>query len=157
MLTVCMYIGTESQTVPLSTKPGDTHPLTCPKESEYFRYEGKPTSAQYYVNPMGVGVEDACRWGDSSSHKGNWAPVNIGAGTTAGTAWLSIFQNSPTTDAKLDFKVRIEGPDLSGSCRYENGMYHGDAGSNKQGCTVRFLVHLSFFFLFFFFFLELDN
>jgi len=50
--------------------------------------------------------------------------------------WLSIFQNKPTTNAKLDFNVKIEGDDLSGSCKYENGMFYSDTGANSDGCTV---------------------
>ena len=51
--------------------------------------------------------------------------------------WLSLFQNSPTTDKKLDFNVKIEGDNLSGSCKYENGAFISETSSNESGCTVR--------------------
>jgi hypothetical protein len=51
---------------------------------------------------------------------------------------LSIFQNSPTTDAKLDFTVEIKGgDDMSGTCKYSNGQYCSDTGCSPDiGCTV---------------------
>lgn len=132
------YPGTESETVPLNTKPGKTYPLTCPDADNYYNWKGGKTSAQYYVNPMGVAVKDACQWGSSANPWGNFAPMNLGVGYSGGRAWLSIFQNSPTTDAKLDFTVEIKGgDDMSGSCKYSNGQYCSDTGcSTTTGCTV---------------------
>ncbi|KAK8215367.1 Sperm-associated antigen 4 protein [Zalaria obscura] len=134
------YPGTESETVPLAAKPGSTQNLTCPDADNYYNWKGSATSAQYYVNPSGVGVEDACQWGSSSNPWGNFAPLNLGVGYSAGAAWLSIFQNSPTTNTKLDFAVEIQGDNLSGSCKYSNGQYcSGDDYSDcssTTGCTV---------------------
>lgn len=113
-------------------------PLTCPDGSQYFKWEGKTTSAQYYVNPKGVPTEKACQWGDATKAIGNWAPVNLGVGQNNGK-WLSIFQNSPTTLKKLDFNIKIKGDNLSGACRYENGKYYSETTSNESGCTVEVL------------------
>lgn len=77
-----------------------------------------------------------CQWGDGSQPVGNWAPINLGVGQVNGK-WLSIFQNSPTTNKKLDFNVKITGDNLSGDCRYENGKFYSDTTSNDSGCTVR--------------------
>ncbi|KAL4865627.1 hypothetical protein BDV12DRAFT_174249 [Aspergillus spectabilis] len=130
------YPGTESETVPVSLDPGVTADLTCPDGATYYKWEGKTTSAQYYVNPEGVSQEDGCQWGDGSKPIGNFAPINLGVGENNGK-WLSIFQNSPTTYEKLDFNIKIQGDDLSGSCKYENGVFVSDTGSNDSGCTVQ--------------------
>ncbi|KAI1979704.1 Sperm-associated antigen 4 protein [Ophidiomyces ophidiicola] len=131
------YPGTEAQTVPLLSQPGATDPLTCPDASNYYTWLNKPTSAQYYVNPKGVGLKDACVWGDSSRPYGNFSPLNIGVGMRDGKIWASMFQNLPTTKVALDFKVEIQGEGLSGVCRYENGRYYDSNGSNEKGCTVQ--------------------
>lgn len=134
------YPGTEAQTVPVDAQPGSTEPLTCPNSETYYMWEGSHTSAQYYVNPAGVSVEDGCQWGSNANPWGNYAPLNLGVGYSNGAAWLSIFQNAPTTDVKLDFDVEIQGDGISGTCRYSNGQYCGGANyddcSSSTGCTV---------------------
>lgn len=132
------YPGTEGETVPLNTNPGKTYPLTCPDADNYYNWQGGKTSAQYYVNPAGVSMEDACQWGSSANPWGNFAPMNLGVGYSNGRAWLSIFQNAPTTDAKLEFSVEIQGgDDMSGTCKYSNGQYCSQNGcSSTTGCTV---------------------
>lgn len=135
------YPGTESETVPLDSQPGTSTPLTCPDASNYYTWQGAHTSAQYYVNPAGVSVEDGCQWGSDANPWGNFAPMNLGVGYSNGAAWLSIFQNAPTTDAKLDFAVEIVGDGVVGTCKYSNGQYCGGANyddcSSTTGCTVR--------------------
>ncbi|KAM3418633.1 Secreted beta-glucosidase sun1 [Cercospora zeina] len=131
------YPGTESETVPLDVQPGQTLNLTCPEADNYYTWQGGKTSAQYYVNPAGVPVEDACQWGSPANPWGNYAPLNLGVGYSNGAAWLSVFQNAPTTDAKLDFCVEIVGDGISGSCKYQNGQYcSGTSCSPTTGCTV---------------------
>lgn len=137
------YPGTEGETVPLNAQPGQSQPLTCPDANNYYNWQGGKTSAQYYVNPAGVSVNDACQWGSSANPWGNFAPLNLGVGYSGGRAWLSIFQNAPTTNAKLDFSVEIVGDNVSGSCKYSNGQYCGDSGcSSTTGCTVRLPAHI---------------
>lgn len=134
------YPGTESQTVPLDSQPGSTTPLTCPNASNYYTWQGAYTSAQYYVNPAGVTVQEGCQWGSDANPWGNFAPMNLGVGYSDGSAWLSIFQNAPTTDSKLDFAVEIVGDGVSGTCKYSNGQYcsgvNYDDCSSTTGCTV---------------------
>ena len=92
------------------------------------------TSAQYYVNNAGVSVEDGCVWGTSGSGVGNWAPLNFGAGSSDGVAYLSLIPNPNNGDA-LNFNVKIVAADDStviGECVYENGSFSGGA----DGCTV---------------------
>lgn len=133
------YPGTESETVPLAALPGNEHPLTCPNGATYYKWQGQVTSAQYYVNPKGVGIEKGCQWGDGSEPVGNWAPMNFGVGYSVGATWLSMFKNIPTTDANLDFKVKLIGDDLSDNCEYDGaGNFYNNAGliTTGNGCTV---------------------
>ncbi|KAJ5577700.1 Secreted beta-glucosidase sun1 [Penicillium hispanicum] len=142
------YPGTESETVPLAATPGAEHPLTCPNGATYFKWEGKTTSAQYYINNKGVSTEVGCQWGDGSKPVGNWAPMNVGVGYTNGATWLSMFKNEPTTNANLDFKVAIVGDNLSDSCSYDgNGNFYTSSGkvTSGNGCTVSFSSGSAYF------------
>ncbi|KAF9895013.1 hypothetical protein FE257_004637 [Aspergillus nanangensis] len=132
------YPGTEAETVPLALGTTELQPLTCPDGAKYYQWQGKTTSAQYYVNPKGVSAEKGCQWGDGSQPIGNWAPINLGVGENNGK-WLSVFQNSPTTNEKLDYSVEIRGDNLSGSCKYDAGKqkFISDTGENDSGCTVQ--------------------
>ncbi|KAI9845465.1 MAG: hypothetical protein M1830_007539 [Pleopsidium flavum] len=130
------YPGTESETVPMDTSAGSTNPLTCPNGDHYYHRGNDPTSAQYYVNPAGVSVQNACRW-NSGKDQGNKAPVNLGVSTQAGKTFLGLFQNHPTTNGTLEFDVEIVGDNLGGGkCRYHNGTYYDHNGGNIAGCTV---------------------
>ncbi|CAD6445693.1 e0cfa646-8cfc-4c48-8464-b3e16a0481c5 [Sclerotinia trifoliorum] len=131
------YPGLEAETVPLSTSPGQTYDLTCPDASDYYSWEGLPTSAQYYINPQGTGINEACVWGTQGGNVGNWAPVNAGVGKDAsGNTWLSIIPNTPTnTYGTLDFTISIEG-DVSGKCSYSSGTYYNNGVVSSTGCTV---------------------
>ena len=66
----------------------------------------------------------------------------MGVGENNGK-WLSIFQNSPTTNAKLDFNIKIKGDNLSGSCKYEGGSFISESGTNDSGCTLRYYHSLN--------------
>ncbi|KAG8626416.1 hypothetical protein KVT40_005361 [Elsinoe batatas] len=132
------YPGTESETVPVNVGPNESSELTCPDENSYYKWLGQGTSAQYYVNPAGVGVEDACKWGNGGN-TGNWAPLNLGAGYSNGMAYISMFPNKPTTNEALDFKVTLTGGDMGQSCVYANGQFTSSVvagGSNNAGCTL---------------------
>ena len=123
--------------IPVNAQPGTTSDMTCPDEQNYYVWEGKPTSAQYYLNNKGISIEEGCIWGNGSSPIGNWAPINLGVGQSQGTKWLSIFPNLPTSNAQLDFSVELVGDNLAGSCKYSNGQYCTDTGcSATEGCTV---------------------
>lgn len=140
--------GTESQTVPLRTRPGTISELTCPDSSHYYQHAGAPTTAQYYINNKGVPKEDACQWNKDGSNEGNWAPSFLGAGRDIyGKTWLSIattIDNQPTNYHPLDYAVEIvpEGDGkLSGKCCLKNGVYcftdvSGVKTCNDRGCTV---------------------
>lgn len=118
------YPGTEGETIPatfdINAKKYD---LTVPEETTYYKHQGLPTSAQYYINPAGASLEKACVWGNNETapNLGNWAPLNIGTGQTGGTKWLGILPNAPTNGmAPLGFRVRIVGQGISDkACYYE--------------------------------------
>ncbi|OAP55239.1 hypothetical protein AYL99_10212 [Fonsecaea erecta] len=129
------YPGTESETIPVELQPGETEPLTVPDAATYYEWQGQSTSAQYYLNPIGVSAAQGCQWGSPGQNLGNYAPINFGVGAKGGVTWLSIFQNSPTTNAQYQGTVELQG-NLSGTCKYSNGQYCGATGCNSQGCTV---------------------
>ena len=69
------YPGTEGETIPLQTESGQSYQLTCPVAEDYYSWEGGKTSAQYYLNPIGVTSDKACQWDTPGSEMGNYAPV----------------------------------------------------------------------------------
>jgi hypothetical protein len=131
------YPGTESETIALNVEPGTTDALTCPDAATYYVWENSYTSAQYYVNPAGTSVGDACVWGEAGSNVGNWAPVNIGVGKAiTGETFISMFPNAPTnTYGKLNFNIEIDGG-VSGKCTYEDGVFYSNGAVSSTGCTV---------------------
>jgi hypothetical protein len=133
-----MHPGTESETLPLELASGASEQLANPDQSSYFYWEGKPTTAQYYINPAGYQADQACTWGTAAKPIGNFAPMNMGVGYSDGVTYLSIFPNAPTTDAKLKYNVKFEG-DVSPSCYYDasSATYYKDGVPNtSEGCTV---------------------
>lgn len=129
------YPGTENMVIPTFVEAGNQLPLTVVDQDTYYQWQGKKTSAQYYVNNAGVSVEDGCVWSNAGSGVGNWAPLNFGAGSTGGIAYLSLIPN-PNNRTPLNYNVKIIAADSSsqvnGECYYENGSYSG----GSDGCTV---------------------
>ncbi|OBT59869.1 hypothetical protein VE03_10508, partial [Pseudogymnoascus sp. 23342-1-I1] len=130
------YPGTESETVPLDTQPNQEYELTCPDANKYFHWRGAATSAQYYINPSGTSVGDACRWNE----------VNLGVGKgSTGETYISMFQNAPTNpDGKLDYNIEIIG-DVSSKCEYRRGTFYNNGAASPSGCTVLVTVLPSLF------------
>lgn len=139
------YPGTEGETIPLDATPGGTFPLTNVNSADYYTWKGSSTSAQYYINPSGVSVGDACCWGSAGTNIGNWAPVNAGVGKGAdGVTFISLFPNSPTNpDGTLDFNIKIVG-DVSVDCEYKNGAYYQNSVKSATGCSVSFNPYFFF-------------
>lgn len=133
------YPGTESMNIPatLDIESSNPYELTCP-DQDFYKWKGQRTSAQYYVNPAGTPLEQACTWGKKGSEVGNFSPMVLGASYADGGMWLSIQNNAPTnTYSKLKFNVEVVGDNLSCQCKYENGKYYQDHEANDKGCTVR--------------------
>lgn len=132
------YPGTENMIVPTWADAGSTATLANIKSSGYYTWEGKDTTLQYYINPAGVSVEEACTWDSFTvpQSTGNWAPTNLGVGQSRdGNTYLSIFPNAPTSKAKLNFNIRITG-DVTSKCTLEDGEYYTDGVKSPLGCTV---------------------
>ncbi|KAJ5099337.1 Secreted beta-glucosidase sun1 [Penicillium argentinense] len=118
------YPGTESETIPPGCLPRRHPPPDLPQRCHLL-----PLGGQVYLRS----------WGDGSEPVGNWAPMNFGVGYSSGATWLSMFKNEPTTDADLDFKVKLVGDDLSDNCRYDGqGNFYNNAGkiTSGNGCTA---------------------
>lgn len=130
------YPGSENMVVPTVVEAGGSKPVCAVKEDSYYMWQGKKTSAQYYVNNAGVSVEDGCIWGTDGSGVGNWAPIVLGSGYTNGITYLSIIPN-PNNKTPPNYNIKIvanEGSSINGDCKLENGVYSG--GSGSDGCTV---------------------
>ncbi|KAI0457751.1 beta-glucosidase-domain-containing protein [Xylaria acuta] len=130
------YPGTENMVIPLDATSGGTFQLANIASDNYYVWQGKPTTLQYYVNKKGVNAEDGCRWTCASDPQGcgNWAPINIGVGQDkSGITYLSIFPNAAVSKAVLDFNIDISG-DNSIDCYYHVG--EGYAGGSASGCTT---------------------
>lgn len=128
------YPGTENMVIPIFAQPGETLEVCNPDQNNYYIWDGMATSAQYYINKKGYKLGDACVWNSAidPSGAGNWSPAILGVGKAAdGITYISIFQNRPTSYAKLDFNIEIKG-DVSGECWYKNGQWAG----GSDGCTV---------------------
>ncbi|KAG6034089.1 hypothetical protein E4U41_006687 [Claviceps citrina] len=128
------YPGSENMVIPAVAEAGAIIEVTNPVQNDYYIWDGKPTSAQYYINKKGLDASQACRWvcPNDPLGCGNWAPVVLGVGQSEdGTTFLSIFQNLPTSTAPLDFNVEITG-DVNSKCAYKNGQWFGGA----NGCTT---------------------
>lgn len=128
------YPGSEDMVVPTELQAGSTEPLSVVNEDNYFDWEGKKTSSQYYVNNAGVSIEDGCIWGTSSAGVGNYAPLVIGAGYTDGLTYLSLIPN-PNNKNAPNYNVKIvatDGSTINGDCSYINGEFSG----SSDGCTV---------------------
>ncbi|KAF4445088.1 murein transglycosylase [Fusarium austroafricanum] len=124
------YPGTENMVIPAIAQPGSNVDVCNPDQDNYYVWNNAGTSAQYYVNKKGYTVEEACVW-DSSKGKdaGNWSPVVLGVGYKGGLTYVSIFQNSPTSTAILDFNIEIKGGNKK--CSFINGKW-----SEGTGCTT---------------------
>ncbi|KAG5655036.1 hypothetical protein KAF25_000241 [Fusarium avenaceum] len=132
------YPGTENMVIPAVAKAGSSVSVCNPNQKKYYNWNGSGTSAQYYVNKKGYSVEDACVW-DSPKGKdaGNWSPVVLGVGQAEdGNTYISIFQNSPTSTAKLDFNIEIK---LNGQEECECSYIDGVWSKGGDGCTATLL------------------
>ncbi|KAF7559588.1 hypothetical protein G7046_g4554 [Stylonectria norvegica] len=142
------YPGTESMVIPAVANPGGKVAICNPDQEAYYIWDGSGTSAQYYINKKGYGSEDACVWNSSKDPKGagNWSPLILGVGRAAdGVTYISIFQNLPTSTAKLDFNVEITG-DVTTECSYVDGAWSSGSGSGCTSCMVLllpFMPHIS--------------
>lgn len=139
------YPGNEGMYLPTLVSAGSTVDLYNPLQSESYEWQGLTTSAQYYLNMQGVSVGQACTWTPSAPYTesaGNWAGMNLGTSVNQdGNTFLSIFHNTPTSTAALDYNIQVAGTADGGTgsvngleCSYEYSSNAVTGGGN--GCTV---------------------
>ncbi|KIX03540.1 uncharacterized protein Z518_07093 [Rhinocladiella mackenziei CBS 650.93] len=83
------------------------------------------TAAHYYINPPGIGTDEACVWGTNANPLGNWSPYVAGANAdSSGETFIKLGWNpiylEPTTPFRNempDWGVKIDCP--NGGC---NGL-----------------------------------
>ncbi|RKF60253.1 putative secreted beta-glucosidase adg3 [Erysiphe neolycopersici] len=98
--------GSESMLIP--THVEDSTELAVPGTNYWCK-----TAAHYYINPPGVGVEEACVWGNASKPVGNWSPYVAGANTDESgrtfvkVGWNPIFTGSALSSTPPQFGVKI--------------------------------------------------
>lgn len=106
---------------PLTVGPGETGFLANPDQAKYFFWEGKATSAHYYVNHQGVAEGEACTWGVDGRGKGNWGPVIFGTSwddINMNMGFSSLKQNELNKNEPLDYSITFEGDNVISPCRY---------------------------------------
>ncbi|KAL1798288.1 hypothetical protein ACET3X_002325 [Alternaria dauci] len=138
------YPGTESMTFPVTVGPGEIGFLANPDQQKYFFWQGKKTSAQYYVNKQGVPEHEACTWGTEMGGKGNWAPAVFGTSFDDGPAnegFSSIKQNELCKQERLGYDITFVGEGVISPCRYKSATNQWCEGDTcwedpDRGCTA---------------------
>lgn len=138
------HTGTESMTFPLTIAPGEIGYLANPDQGKYFFWEGKPTSAHYYVNKQGVPESEACTWGHDSKGVGNWSPTIFGTSfddLASNVGYSSLKQNELNWNERLDYSITFIGDGVTNACKYKasTGKYgQGDQWFDiiREGCTA---------------------
>ncbi|TQS35677.1 hypothetical protein Golomagni_03896 [Golovinomyces magnicellulatus] len=135
--------GNEAMLIP--THVEDSTELAVPGTNYWCN-----TAAHYYINPPGVGVEDACIWGDGSKPVGNWSPYVAGANTDESgktfvkVGWNPIYTGSSLSGTPPEFGVRIvcEKGDCNGTpCSIDpstdgiGGVMSADKSSGAGGAS----------------------
>jgi hypothetical protein len=130
-------------TFPLTVGPGETGYLASPDLSKYYFWDGKPTSAHYYVNNQGVSEADACTWATEGSGRGNWAPVIFGTSFDDKTkkGYSSLKQNELNKHDKLNYSITFKGTVDASACSYKKSADQYCQGDDcwtdrNRGCTV---------------------
>ncbi|KAI4672910.1 uncharacterized protein J4E78_001413 [Alternaria triticimaculans] len=138
------YPGTESMTFPVTVGPGETGFLANPDQQKYFFWQGKKTSAQYYVNKQGVPEDEACTWGTEMGGKGNWAPAVFGTSFDDGPmqeGFSSLKQNELCKKERLGYDITFIGDGVVSPCRYKSATNQWCQGDKcwedpDRGCTA---------------------
>lgn len=131
-------------TFPVTVRPGQTGFLANPDQLKYFFWEGRRTSAQYYVNKQGVPESEACTWGKKMGGEGNWAPAVFGTSYDDGPmqqGFSSLKQNELCKEERLGYDITFTGDGLISACRYKSASNQWCEGDQcwedpNRGCTV---------------------
>lgn len=126
------YPGTEAMLIPIEVGPdGIEHDVTNPDQT-WYKWDGKLTTAQYYINPAGLDRDNACVWDSAAipDGAGDKAPTNFGTGMNDGITYFGLFPNAAVSSAILEYNVRIS-VDGENKCKLEDGVY----SQSSSGCT----------------------
>ena len=131
-------------TFPVTVGPGETGFLANPDQQKYFFWQGKKTSAQYYVNKQGVPEDEACTWGTEMGGKGNWAPAVFGTSFDDGPmqeGFSSLKQNELCKKERLGYDITFIGDGVVSPCRYKSATNQWCQADKcwedpDRGCTV---------------------
>ncbi|OAP56553.1 hypothetical protein AYL99_09732 [Fonsecaea erecta] len=107
--------GNEAMLIPTSVTSFAT--LAVPGPSYWCE-----TAAHYYINPPGIGTDQACVWGTSSNPYGNWSPYVAGANVdSSGNTFIKLGWNpiylepaTPFRNQMPNWGVKIDCP--NGGC-----------------------------------------
>lgn len=110
--------GNEAMLIPTSVTGSAT--LAMPDTSYWCG-----TAAHYYINPPGIGTDQACVWGTSSNPYGNWSPYVAGGNVDgSGNTFIKLGWNPVYLEPATPFRnqmptwgVKIDCP--NGGC---NGL-----------------------------------
>jgi hypothetical protein len=135
-------------TFPVTVGPGETGFLANPDQQKYFFWQGKKTSAQYYVNKQGVPENEACTWGTEMGGKGNWAPAVFGTSFDDGPmqeGFSSLKQNELCKQERLGYDITFLGDGVVSPCRYKSATNQWCEADEcwedpDRGCTVGHLT-----------------
>ncbi|KAK9455306.1 hypothetical protein V1511DRAFT_521702 [Dipodascopsis uninucleata] len=134
------YPGNENMVIPTVVDGGATQPLTVVDEENYYMWQGKMTSAQFYVNKAGYTEDYACVWGEAGDDFGNWSPLNFGGGYVDGITYIGIIPNPNNLVDTLNYNIKIVAADDSstvlGDCEYINGVIYSSGVASPSGCTA---------------------
>ncbi|KAF2822115.1 SUN-domain-containing protein [Ophiobolus disseminans] len=128
------YPGTESMTFPLTLGPGETGYLASPDQDKYYFWQGKRTSAQYYVNSQGVPESEACTWAKPGDARGNWSPTILGTSFDKTEGFTGLFQNPERKDVAINYSITFTGDGVISPCRYKKST---DQYCQDQECWKR--------------------
>ncbi|EAT81986.1 hypothetical protein HBH56_104040 [Parastagonospora nodorum] len=140
------YPGTESMTFPLTLGPGQEGYLASPDLGNYYMWEGKATSAHYYINDQGISEDEACTWAKDGDARGNWAPVIFGTSFDGKSqkGYSSLKQNELNRKTKLNYSISFEGDGVASPCSYKKSTDQYCQGDScwtvkddpNRGCTA---------------------
>jgi hypothetical protein len=133
-------------TFPLTLGPGQEGYLASPDLGNYYMWEGKATSAHYYINDQGISEDDACTWAKDGDARGNWAPVIFGTSFDGKSqkGYSSLKQNELNRKTKLNYSISFEGDGVVSPCSYKKSTDQYCQGDScwtvkddpNRGCTV---------------------
>lgn len=137
------YPGSENMVIPTLVEPNSQSKLTVIDQNSSYRWRGKKTSGQFYIQKAGKDITNACVWGTVDRDFGNFSPAVAGVSRTDDNGqvitWMSITINpeakvDPVLNYNIEIKAENDGKSSTSiECSYINGQV---IGGQNGGCTV---------------------